>query len=379
VRECDGWAEADGRSKTAAGEALLLVGSDRDVTVGDVAWGDESAGDVAVGVWAVGAALLAVGAMGDGWPPLYGAVRDLMVKMDSAKLAQALGLGQKNEDEDGYSIDGKVLRGSRRATEPALQVVTAAGHRMRNVQDQRQAHAAEIGPVPVRRRHLRQRLLGQPGPDAVDVLAGGGFAPRLAAAVVATRADGRRVSDHRPLLREGSLIAADQRMVREVVFPTDDDGAAAGEDDPLHPGLSRRLEDVVGAHDVGLQNLCPGRAARGVRRQVDDHVLPVEVGDVGAVGGQAWYITAIEGAEGVLVLQLLAHHAADKAAHAGNENLFHGNCLSSGARGSSVSATFCFPISLPEEQKICQRASGKGVTYSAWRARIWATEKSGAS
>jgi hypothetical protein len=66
-------------------------------------------------------------------PPSYGAVRDLMVKIDTAKFAQAVGINEENEGEEGYSLDGKVLRGSKRATEPALQVVTAAGHWLRQV------------------------------------------------------------------------------------------------------------------------------------------------------------------------------------------------------------------------------------------------------
>lgn len=69
-------------------------------------------------------------------PPSYGAVRNLMVTIDVTALAQALDMGRENEGEDGYSIDGKVLRGSKRAFEPALQVVTAAGHQLRTVQGQ---------------------------------------------------------------------------------------------------------------------------------------------------------------------------------------------------------------------------------------------------
>jgi hypothetical protein len=76
-------------------------------------------------------------------PPSYGAVRDLMVKIDVTALAQALGMGRRREGEDGYSIDGKVLRGSKRALDPALQVVTAAGHRMRDVWGQQAVEAGD--------------------------------------------------------------------------------------------------------------------------------------------------------------------------------------------------------------------------------------------
>jgi hypothetical protein len=76
-------------------------------------------------------------------PPSYGAVRDLLIKIDMAKLAEAMGIGEENEGEEGYSLDGKVLRGSKRATAPALQVVTAAGHRMRQVQGQQAVEAGD--------------------------------------------------------------------------------------------------------------------------------------------------------------------------------------------------------------------------------------------
>lgn len=66
-------------------------------------------------------------------PPVYGMVRDLLVKLDSEALGQALNLGGRWEAERAYSVDGKQLRGSKRATEPALQVITAAGHRYREV------------------------------------------------------------------------------------------------------------------------------------------------------------------------------------------------------------------------------------------------------
>jgi hypothetical protein len=48
-----------------------------------------------------------------------------MATIDSEELGRAL-CGQGDEEE-GISVDGKVLRGSKRAIEPALQVVTAAG------------------------------------------------------------------------------------------------------------------------------------------------------------------------------------------------------------------------------------------------------------
>ena len=67
-----------------------------------------------------------------------------MVKIDVAALAQALGMERQNGgEEDGFSIDGKMLCGSKRATDPALQVVTAAGHQMHEVWGQQIVEAGD--------------------------------------------------------------------------------------------------------------------------------------------------------------------------------------------------------------------------------------------
>lgn len=62
---------------------------------------------------------------GTAGPPAYATVWELMARIDAEELSKALCV---EGDEEAISVDGKVLRGSRRATEPALQVVTAAGH-----------------------------------------------------------------------------------------------------------------------------------------------------------------------------------------------------------------------------------------------------------
>lgn len=64
-------------------------------------------------------------------PPSYGALWNLMAGIDAGELGRAL--CSEGDEEEGVSVDGKVLRGSKRATEPALQVVTAAGNRYRQV------------------------------------------------------------------------------------------------------------------------------------------------------------------------------------------------------------------------------------------------------
>ena len=68
----------------------------------------------------------ALGLAGTKGAPAYGTVWGLMAGLDSEELSKALS-GEAQEGEDGYTIDGKKLRGSKRATESALQVVTLAG------------------------------------------------------------------------------------------------------------------------------------------------------------------------------------------------------------------------------------------------------------
>lgn len=64
-------------------------------------------------------------------PPSYGALWNLMATLDAEELGRAL--SAEGVQEEGISVDGKVLQGSKRATEPALQVITAVGNRYRCV------------------------------------------------------------------------------------------------------------------------------------------------------------------------------------------------------------------------------------------------------
>jgi hypothetical protein len=50
----------------------------------------------------------------------------LLTRLDAAELSRALCLDAGANQEVGCSVDGKTLRGSRRAMATALQVVTAA-------------------------------------------------------------------------------------------------------------------------------------------------------------------------------------------------------------------------------------------------------------
>lgn len=64
-------------------------------------------------------------------PPSYGTLRDLLGAIDAGQLSAAL-CPARSEDE-GITVDGKVLRGSKRVATPALQVITAAGQQYRTV------------------------------------------------------------------------------------------------------------------------------------------------------------------------------------------------------------------------------------------------------
>lgn len=66
-----------------------------------------------------------------------------MDKVDAEELSQALCLSEEKCEEAAYSADGKVLRGSRRATAAALQVVTIAGHRYHEIWGQVEAQGGD--------------------------------------------------------------------------------------------------------------------------------------------------------------------------------------------------------------------------------------------
>jgi hypothetical protein len=79
-----------------------------------------------------------LGFTGQAHPPTYGTVWYLLSKLDAGVLQQALGeWGQalSQEESEGWSVDGKVLRGSRRVDphEAALQVVTMAAQTLKTV------------------------------------------------------------------------------------------------------------------------------------------------------------------------------------------------------------------------------------------------------
>lgn len=84
-----------------------------------------------------------LGLAGTKGAPAYGTVWGLMAGVDSEELSQALS-GEAQEGEDGYTIDGKKMRGSKRATESALQVVTLAGAKYGEILGQKEVQGAKI-------------------------------------------------------------------------------------------------------------------------------------------------------------------------------------------------------------------------------------------
>ena len=107
-------------------------------------------------------------------------------------------------------------------------------------------------------------------------------------------------------------------------------GPAAGEDHALDARALGRLEHVVGAHDVGAQQVL-GRlpVARGGAEVHDRvHVLErgldgAEIAEVGLVTLHAVHGTAVQRAQRVAVAEVLAEGTADEAAETGDEQAAH--------------------------------------------------------
>jgi hypothetical protein len=69
--------------------------------------------------------------------PALGTFWYLLSKLPAGALEQALGDWGARKEEKGYGVDGKALRGSKRAGEEALRVVTLVGQCLRRVIAQR--------------------------------------------------------------------------------------------------------------------------------------------------------------------------------------------------------------------------------------------------
>ena len=89
-----------------------------------------------------GAIVESLGLAGTKGAPAYGTVWGLLAGLDSEELGKALN-GEAQEGEDGCTIDGKKLRGSKRATEAALQVVTLAGAKYGEILGQKEVEEGD--------------------------------------------------------------------------------------------------------------------------------------------------------------------------------------------------------------------------------------------
>jgi len=74
--------------------------------------------------------------------PSYGTLWNLLAHLEGDELARALRGDVEKEAE--MSVDGKTLRGSKRAGIAALQVIAAAGHRQREVLGQRGVEGGDL-------------------------------------------------------------------------------------------------------------------------------------------------------------------------------------------------------------------------------------------
>ena len=84
-----------------------------------------------------------LGLWGAKGPPAYATLWNLLGAIDSEELGKAM-CGAESGEETAISVDGKVLRGSKRSRTSALQVITAAGHQYGKVVAQRNVAEHEL-------------------------------------------------------------------------------------------------------------------------------------------------------------------------------------------------------------------------------------------
>jgi hypothetical protein len=75
-------------------------------------------------------------------PPVYGTVWNLLAVLEPDVLVCALGVDSGHEP-DAVSVDGKQLRGRKRASTPALQLVNTIGQHYRQVLAQAEVRAGD--------------------------------------------------------------------------------------------------------------------------------------------------------------------------------------------------------------------------------------------
>jgi len=127
-----------------------------------------------------------LGFVGNPHPPAYGTVWYVVSALDSDALDKSLQEWTQSwagERIHSVSVDGKVLRGSRRTNpaQPALEVVTAAGHELKVVLGQRGVSEGDVTAAAVellRTMPLQDKLVtadaGLLSRPVVDVIRGGG-------------------------------------------------------------------------------------------------------------------------------------------------------------------------------------------------------------
>lgn len=76
-------------------------------------------------------------------PPAYATLWNLLSRLDAKELGRALS-GRMEGEETAISMDGKTLRGSKRDGQRALQVITGAGHRYRQILAQREVEGEDM-------------------------------------------------------------------------------------------------------------------------------------------------------------------------------------------------------------------------------------------
>jgi hypothetical protein len=109
----------------------------------------------------------------------------------------------------------------------------------------------------------------------VPVITAQGLPKGLGRAVVAIRPDGTGLIEEGIARRHLLVAAFGDGFVRLLEVEPARGVLRTGDDDPLDPRLSGGFKDVVGPLDVGGQIRGPRTVDAGVRREMDDGVLPL--------------------------------------------------------------------------------------------------------
>ena len=134
----------------------------------------------------------------------------------------------------------------------------------------------------------------------VSVVPAKSLAPELAAAIQASRASGGGL-DPSSIIRDLAVAPGHQGAVRHLALVRGHRVAAAREHDPRDPGAAGCLEDVVGAGDIVMQEICEGRIGAHGGREVNHRLHAregwsndLEVGDICLMADDTGYGTPVE-------------------------------------------------------------------------------------